>query len=116
MVQNLEFSVHRRWLPYCSAFGDIGIDHEGSDLTELEVAEFFLELYDSTSHRRLASIVYFSLLTLAPCGRTRALARRTPWSRHCILDTQSWAYRLYIHRGIWPRRWPHQSQLHDHTL
>jgi Putative transposase/Transposase zinc-binding domain len=47
-------------------------------------------------------------MNLTPCGRTRALARRTPWSRHCILDTQSWAYRLYIHRGIWPRRWPHQ--------
>src|SRR5262249_8006838 len=47
-------------------------------------------------------------LNITPRGRTMALDRRTPWSRHCILDTQSWAYRLYIHRGIWPGRWPHQ--------
>ena len=47
-------------------------------------------------------------LKLTPCGRTMALDRRTPWSRHCILDTQSWASRLYIPRGIWPRRRLHQ--------
>jgi hypothetical protein len=27
-------------------------------------------------------------IKLTPCGRTRVPARRTPSSRHCILDTQ----------------------------
>src|SRR5215475_750392 len=30
-------------------------------------------------------------MNIAPCGRTMALDPRTPWSRRCILDTQSWA-------------------------
>jgi hypothetical protein len=47
-------------------------------------------------------------VNITPYGRTMALARRTPWSRRCILDTQSWAYRRYIHPGMWPRRRPHQ--------
>jgi hypothetical protein len=29
-----------------------------------------------------------ALLHITPCGRTMALARRTPSSRRCILDTQ----------------------------
>src|SRR4030095_9672622 len=89
MVQNLEFSVHRRWLPYCSAFGDIGIDHEGSDLTELEVAVFFLELYDSTSRRRLASIVYFSLFKIQEGKFIEQTSRDLPFIQKlalCNLD------------------------------
>ena len=52
------------------------------------------------------------IMNITPCGRTTALARRTPWSRRGILDTQSWASRLYIPRGMWPRRRLHPSSLH----
>ena len=45
---------------------------------------------------------------LTPYGRTRALARCTPWSRRCILDTPAWACRRYMPREIWPHRQRHQ--------
>jgi Transposase DDE domain len=45
---------------------------------------------------------------LTPCGRPRALTRRTPWSRRCIRDTPAWACRRYILHEIWPLRSPHQ--------
>src|SRR5262249_48716692 len=38
---------------------------------------------------------------LTPCGRPRALTRRTPWSRRCIWDTPAWACRRYILHEIW---------------
>src|SRR5438552_5082546 len=47
-------------------------------------------------------------IKLTPCGRTRALEQRIPWSHRCILDTPAWACRRYILRGIWLRRSPHQ--------
>jgi len=47
-------------------------------------------------------------LKLTPCGRTRALEQRIPWSHRCILDTPAWACRRYILRGIWLHRSPHQ--------
>ena len=47
-------------------------------------------------------------LNITPCGRTRALARRTPSCRHYILGIPPWAYPLHIHLGIWPYQWPHQ--------
>jgi hypothetical protein len=49
-----------------------------------------------------------NILQLTPCGRTRALARRIPWFRRCILDTQSRAFHQYIPHEIWPHRSPHQ--------
>ena len=45
---------------------------------------------------------------LTPCGRTRALEQRIPWSHRCILDIPAWACRRYILRGIWLHRSPHQ--------
>src|SRR3989440_9642623 len=48
------------------------------------------------------------VIKLTPCGRTRALEQRIPWSHRCILDTPAWACRRYILRGIWLRRSPHQ--------
>ena len=45
---------------------------------------------------------------LTPCGRTRALEQRIPWSHRCILDTPAWACRRYIPREIWPHRQRHQ--------
>jgi IclR helix-turn-helix domain len=47
-------------------------------------------------------------LKLTPYGRPRDLARHTPWSRRCILDTPAWACRRYIPREIWPHRQRHQ--------
>jgi hypothetical protein len=47
-------------------------------------------------------------IKLTPYGRTKALARRTPWSYHCIRDTPAWASCLYTPRGIWPHQWLHQ--------
>jgi hypothetical protein len=40
------------------------------------------------------------LIKLTPCGRTRALARRTPSSRHCIRDIPAWACHRYIPHEI----------------
>jgi hypothetical protein len=40
------------------------------------------------------------LVKLTPCGRTRALARRTPSSRHCIRDIPAWACHRYIPHEI----------------
>ena len=45
---------------------------------------------------------------LPPCGRTKALARRTPSFRRCIRDTPSVGIPPDVPRGIWLRRWPHQ--------
>jgi hypothetical protein len=58
----------------------------------------------STLRKTLAT----DAIQLTPCGRTRALARRIPWFRRCILDTQSRAFHQYIPHEIWPHRSPHQ--------
>ena len=55
-----------------------------------------------------AFLAVLERMHITPCGRARALTRRTPWSRRCILDTQSWASRPDIPRGIWPHRQLHQ--------
>lgn len=53
-------------------------------------------------------LLHKGIVKLTPYGRTRALARYTPWSRRCILDTPAWACRRYIPREIWPHRQRYQ--------
>ena len=60
------------------------------------------EIQGTHSHQALA------FMHITPSGRTRALARRIPWSRRCIRDTPAWACRRYIPHEISPHRQPHQ--------
>jgi hypothetical protein len=73
--------------------------------TEGDPANLKLCLRGEWEDRMLVETV-LSMLTLVchlnitPYGRTMALDPRTPWSRRCILDTQSWASHPDIHHEM----------------
>src|SRR5205085_11942480 len=73
-----------RQITYLQRFDEIGFVY---------VMPAFFQLFLSSIQGKLYAS---DVVKLTPCGRPRALARRTPWSRRCIRDSPAWACHRYI--------------------
>ena len=97
---------------HASALAQHEAQRRQAEMSTIEAAirrmQGLVNKYDDKTPEIIVRRVQEKAFKLTPCGRTRALEQRIPWSHRCILDTPAWACRRYILRGIWLRRSPHQ--------
>ena len=97
-------TMTRELLALADWLAEASITHVAMEST----GEYWKPVYNLLEGTLTVFLVNAAHVKLTPCGRPRALTRRTPWSRRCIRDTPAWACRRYILRGIWLHRSPHQ--------